>query len=83
MHEKKHEKAAARAKPPQPDSSAEAADGNALPAEELRMAALAMSELATSLHELVSFLRMNPQITELPEAMRELSKRISVLSTRL
>ena len=61
-------------------SAAGAAD---LPVEEIRMAALALTELATSLHELVSYLNQNPQMRELPAAIRELSKRISVLSTRL
>ncbi|MCY4324658.1 MAG: hypothetical protein OXC81_01360 [Betaproteobacteria bacterium] len=54
-----------------------------LPIEEIRMAALALTELATSLHELVSYLNQNPQMRELPASIRELSKRISVLSTRL
>ena len=54
-----------------------------VPVEEIRMAALALTELATSLHELVSYLNQNPQMRELPAAIRELSKRISVLSTRL
>ena len=61
---------------------ASAADTD-IPVEEIRMAALALTELATSLHELVSYLNQNPQMRELPAAIRELSKRISVLSTRL
>lgn len=51
--------------------------------DDIRHLSLAMSELAASLHELATTVQKNPQFADLPEAMRELSKRVSVLSTRL
>ena len=51
--------------------------------EDIRMLAESMDELAASLRMFVSYLERNPEIKDIPESMRELTKRISVLSTRL
>ncbi len=52
-------------------------------ADDIRQLALAMSELASSLHDFVTYLHNNPEISQIPDSIRELTKRISVLSTRL
>ena len=52
-------------------------------AEDIRAMADAMSELSASLNRFVLFLQENPELKDIPESVRELSKRISVLSTRL
>ena len=51
--------------------------------DDIRQLALAMTELSASMHELVTYLEENPEIKSIPESLRELTKRISVLSTRL
>ena len=52
-------------------------------ASDIRQLADAMSELSVSLRDFVTFLRDNPEISRIPDSLRELTKRISVLSTRL
>lgn len=51
--------------------------------DDIRQLALAMGDLSISLHEFVSYFKANPEIKDIPESLRELTKRISVLSTRL
>ena len=51
--------------------------------DDIRQLALAMTELSVSLHEFVSYFERNPEIKQIPESLKELTKRISVLSTRL
>ncbi len=51
--------------------------------EDIRQLALAMTELSVSLHDFVAFFERNPEIKQLPDSLRELTKRVSVLSTRL
>lgn len=51
--------------------------------DDIRLLSLAMTELSISLHEFVTYMAQNPELTKIPESMRELTKRISVLSTRL
>ncbi len=51
--------------------------------EDIRALADSMSELAASLNRFVLFLEDNPEIKDIPGSVRELTKRISVLSTRL
>ena len=60
-------------------------DGAAsLPADsDIRALAQSMSDLSASLNRFVLFLEENPELKDIPESIRELTKRISVLSTRL
>lgn len=51
--------------------------------DDIRQLSLAMVELSTSLHEFVEYMTNNPEIAQIPDSIRELTKRISVLSTRL
>lgn len=51
--------------------------------EDLRQLSLAMTDLSASLHEFVVYMRENPEIGQIPDSVRELTKRISVLATRL
>ena len=51
--------------------------------DDIRQLALAMSDLSISLHDFVNYFKANPEIKQIPESLRDLTKRISVLSTRL
>lgn len=50
---------------------------------DIRALAEAMNEFSASLNRFVLFLEENPELKDLPDSIRELTKRISVLSTRL
>ena len=45
--------------------------------------AAAMKELASSLNNFVAYMRENPEISAIPAGLKEIAKRIAVLSTRL
>ena len=64
-------------------SSKHGVDASLPAASDIRALAQSMSDLSTSLNRFVLFLEENPELKDIPESLRELTKRISVLSTRL
>ena len=51
--------------------------------EQLSELAQAMEKLSKSLDGLVTYLKENPELPNLPQSINELNRRLSILSTRL